>query len=146
MPGPHLGGKFSVSVGTGTFRSVLLALPSWRGTSQHQSRWHKLCSSSFNTAWLQHCKKALAAIPIDTPPQRALKVAEDKSNLSPNQHFLPYQTLCVGGGQGGCQSIAVRAVRASCCFVLPIAETVCTLLVQITSTFLVPPRNHLLRS
>lgn len=58
----------SVSIGTSTLRSILLALPSWWGTSQHQSRRHKLCCSSFNTAWVQHCKKAMATVPTDTPP------------------------------------------------------------------------------
>lgn len=87
---------------------------------------------------------AVAPVCIDKPPQsllwRQLKV----------RAIFPIWTVFGLSEWGGRRRENVSHIdvssRASCCFVHPTAETVCTLLVHITSTFLVPPRNHLLRS
>lgn len=89
---------------------------------------------------------ATASVHIDIPLSLPLKAPEGKSNLSSKLSSLCLTRLSEWEGGKGDVSHRYVSCRAACCFVLPIAERVCTLLVQITSTFLVPPRNHLLRS
>lgn len=149
MPGPHLGGKWCPVQCVYRDKHIQICSPYTLKLVRYKPAPVKVTQTVL--FFVQHClsaslRKSHGDCPHRYTPQPALKAAEDNSNLSPNWALFALPGSRSGRGQGGCQSIGVWAVRASCCFVLPIAETVCTLLVQITSTFLVPPRNHLLRS